>query len=220
MAENLQVKEVVLGDDHFVICHNPEEATRDRAVRERLLGQLEEAITGSDDLSPTERAELVGTLKTKPGLSRLLRETAGGLLRVDREAHLDGKYLIRSSDPSLTAEEIAVGYKQLLQVERGWRDMKTTLELRPVHPRKEDRIRAHIVLCWLALLLTRVAETRTQDTWRNLRHELQRMHLVTLATDHGTVAQRSLLTPGQQAILGRLDLAEPPRFYDFRPAAA
>ena len=111
MAENLQVKEVVLGDDHFVICHNPEEATRDRAVRERLLGQLEEAITGSDDLSPTERAELVGTLKTKPGLSRLLRETAGGLLRVDREAHLDGKYLIRSSDPSLTAEEIAVGYK-------------------------------------------------------------------------------------------------------------
>ena len=98
--------------------------------------------------------------------------------------------------------------------------MKTTLELRPVYHRKEDRIRAHIVLCWLALLLIRVAETRTQDTWRNLRHELQRMHLVTLATDHGTVAQRSLLTPGQQAILGRLDLAEPPRFYDFRPAAA
>jgi transposase len=47
--------------------------------------------------------------------------------------------------------------------------MKTTLELRPVYHRKEDRIRAHIVLCWLALLLIRVAENRTQDTWRNLR---------------------------------------------------
>ena len=46
------------------------------------------------------------------------------------------------------------------------------------------------------------------------------MHLVTLATDHGTVAQRSLLTPGQQAILQRLDLPEPPRFYDFRPGHA
>ncbi|HUY23826.1 MAG TPA: hypothetical protein VMV09_00795 [Candidatus Saccharimonadales bacterium] len=79
---------------------------------------------------------------------------------------------MRSSDPSLTAEEIALGYKQLLQVERGWRDMKTTLELRPAYHRKEERIRAHIVVRWLALLLIRVAENRTQDTWRNLRHEL------------------------------------------------
>jgi len=65
-----------------------------------------------------------------------------------------------------------------------------------------------------------VAESRAQDTWRNLRHELQRLPLVTLATDHATVAPRSLLTPGQQAILHRLDLPEPPRFYDLSPAAA
>jgi hypothetical protein len=43
----------------------------------------------------------------------------------------------------------------LLQVERGWRDMKTILELRPVYHRLEDRIRAHVLLCWLALLLIR-----------------------------------------------------------------
>ncbi|MHB8393986.1 MAG: IS1634 family transposase, partial [Candidatus Dormibacteria bacterium] len=72
----------------------------------------------------------------------------------------------------------------------------------------------------LALLVIRVAEYRTQDYWHNLRHEIQRLHLVTLVTDHGTVAQRSLLTPGQQAILQRLDLPEPPRFYDFRPGHA
>ncbi|MGH7665820.1 MAG: IS1634 family transposase [Candidatus Dormibacteria bacterium] len=225
VAENLLVKEVVVGSDRFVICHNPEEELRDTAVRERLLQQLAETIAGSDDLSPAKRAELLGKLKTKPGLARLLRVTKGGLLRVDqaavaREAHLAGKFLLRSSDPSLSAEEIALGYKQLLQVERGWRDMKTTLELRPVYHRKEERIRAHIVLCWLALLLIRVAENRTQDSWRNLRHELQRLHLVTLATDHGTVAQRSLLTSGHQAILERLDLPDPPRFYDFKPAAA
>jgi len=225
VAENLQVKEVVIGGDRYVVCHNPEEEVRDNAVRERLLQQLDEAILGSDLLSSTKRAELLGKLKTKPGLARLLRVTAGGLLRVDetavaREAHLAGKFLLRSSDPTLTAEEIALGYKQLLQVERGWRDMKTTLELRPVYHRKEARIRAHIVLCWLALLLIRVAENRTQDSWRNLRHELQRMHLVTMATNHGTVAQRSLFTPGQQAILNHLDLPEPPRFYDFKPTAA
>ncbi|HUY53729.1 MAG TPA: hypothetical protein VMV23_01040 [Candidatus Nanopelagicaceae bacterium] len=105
------VKEVVVEGDRFVICHNPEEATRDQAVRERLLKRLEEEITGSDQLSPTKRAELLGKLKTKPGLSRLLRVTAGGLLRVDRaavarEAHLAGKFLLRSSDPEGTPHRL------------------------------------------------------------------------------------------------------------------
>jgi len=80
---------------------------------------------------------------------------------------------------------------------------------------REDRIRAHIQLCWLAKLLLRVIENATVDTWRNTRRELDRMHLVTLATNAGQVAQRSATTPGQQAILRALDLPEPPRFFDF-----
>ncbi|MCA1699173.1 MAG: IS1634 family transposase, partial [Actinobacteria bacterium] len=165
---NLRVKEVVIDDatmrDRFVVCHNPEEAKRDKQVRDQLLAQLTEAIDGSDRLAAPERAKLAGSLAAKRGLKRFLRTTKGGLLRIDRaavaaEAHLDGKFLLRTSDPTLTAEDIALGYKQLLQIERGWRDMKTTLDLRPVRHRKEDRIRAHVLLCWLALLLIRVAES-------------------------------------------------------------
>ena len=74
-------------------------------------------------------------------------------------------------------------------------------------------------LCWLALLLLRIAETQADDTWRNLRNELDRLHLVTLATNEGTVAQRTELTPAQRRILHALELPEPPRFYDFTPAA-
>jgi hypothetical protein len=69
------------------------------------------------------------------------------------------------------------------------------------------------------LLLMRVAETKTDQTWRNLRNELDRMHLVTLATSEGTVAQRTELTHRQRQILKALELPEPPRFYDFAPAA-
>ena len=104
-------------------------------------------------------------------------------------------------------------------MERGWRDLKSSLGLRPVHHRRDDRIRGHIQLCWLALLLIRVIENTTGDTWRNLRHELDRMHLVTLATPDGRVAQRSLTTPGQRTILAALNLPEPPRFFDFTPTA-
>jgi len=75
---------------------------------------------------------------------------------------------------------------------------------------REDRIRAHVQLCWLALLLLRVVENATADTWRNIRFELDRLHLVTLATPDGQVAQRSTLTPGQKTILAALKRPEPP----------
>ena len=122
---------------------------------------------------------------------------------------------MRTSDATLTAEDLAAAYKQLTAVERGWRDMKGALRLRPVFDHRGDRIRAHVQLCWLALLLIRVIENATGDTWRHIRHELDRMHLVTLATGDGRVAQRSITTPAQQAILRHLQLPEPPRFLDF-----
>jgi transposase len=129
--------------------------------------------------------------------------------------HPDGKWLLRTSDTTLTADDLAAAYKQLLQVERGWRDMKGALGLRPVFHHREDRIRAHVQLCWLALLLIRVVE----NTWRNVRHELDRLHLVTPTTADGQVAQRSALTAGQKTILTALKLPEPPRFFDFTAAS-
>ena len=93
--------------------------------------------------------------------------------------------------------------------------MQGALGLRPLFHHREDRIRAHVQLCWLALLLIRVVENATRDTWRNVRHELDRLHLVTLATGDGTVAQRSELTDGHKKIFTALRLPEPPRFYDF-----
>ncbi|MBJ7596397.1 MAG: IS1634 family transposase [Candidatus Dormibacteraeota bacterium] len=224
VAANLRVKEVVIDDgtmrDRFVICHNPEQAERDRAVRQALVRQLELVIADTDALAADKREEAACRLHAKPALRKWLRITAGGRLRIDQakvraEERFDGKFLLRTSDPTLSAEDVALGYKQLLEVERGWRDMKSTLDLRPVFHRKEERIRSHVLLCWLALLLIRIAENATQDTWRNLRNELDRMHRVTLATSHGQVTQRTLTNARQGAILAALDLPEPPRYFEF-----
>jgi hypothetical protein len=237
VADNLRVKEVAVapggdgdGDQgartqRFVICHNPEQADRDSAVRANLVTHLQQLIDGSDSWTGRRRDELVGSLKAKPGLRRYLRRTPSGLLRIDqaaikRETHLDGKWLLRTSDLTLTPDDLAAAYKQLLAVERGWRDMKGALGLRPVFHHREDRIRAHIQLCWLALLLLRVIENATGDTWRNIRHELDRMHLVTLATNAGQVAQRTTSTPGQQTLLRALNLPEPPTYFGLTPATS
>ena len=228
VAGNLRVKQVRIDDgtnrDRFVICHNPDRADRDQLVREQILDRLRQEIHTADGLAPSKRSELYGALSTKPAYKRLLRKTPTGKLRIDRaavarEAKLDGKFLLRTSDESLSAEDIAEGYKALYEAERGWRDLKHTIDMRPAYHRREDRIESHVQLCWLALLLLRVAETAAGDTWRNLRNELDRMHLVTLATNEGMVAQRTELTPSQRHIIKALELPEPPRFYDFAPAA-
>src|SRR6266487_2842725 len=227
VAGNLEVKQVRLGDgarsQRFVICHNPEVAARDKIVRGNLLAYLQDKIAGTDDWPQQRRDELAGELRTTPALFRLLRRTKDGKLRISKgavanEARFDGKFLLRTSDDTLTPADLAAAYKQLYQVERGWRDLKGALRLRPVFHYREDRIRAHIQLCWLALLLIRTIEYQAQDTWRNIRHELDRMHLVTLQAGDGRVAQRSVTTPGQQHIFKALRLTEPARFHDFELA--
>jgi len=225
VKDNLQVKEVRLGDDsdRFIICHNPDQAGRDAAVRARLLAQLEELITGTDSLPAAERAKLEGTLAGKPGLKRFLRVTPAGLLRIDKariktEENLDGKYLLRSSDPDLSAEDIALGYKQLLEVERGWRDMKQVLDLRPVYHRREDRIRAHVILCWLALLLIRVTENTAGRPWNKIRADLQRQHAVTWTGHAGTFRQATDLTKPQRDLYTALSIEPPKKIITLDPA--
>jgi hypothetical protein len=227
VADNLQVKEVRLhpdlADDRFVICFNPDAQVRDAAVRATMVTILQDMIDGSDKLTRDKRAELHGVISTKPGLKRYLRTTPGGLLRVDKkaidaEANLDGKFLLRCSDPTLSAEDIALGYKQLLEVERGWRDMKSIIDMRPVYHRAEDRIRAHVLLCWLALLHIRIAETRTGQTWTTIRDELQRLHLGTFTGPAGSFRQRTELTTTQKKILTALGLPEPRRIFEATPA--
>lgn len=92
--------------------------------------------------------------------------------KVRKEARLEGKYLLRTSDDTLSPEDVALGYKQLLEVEDAFRTLKSTLDLRPMYHRVSDRIRAHVLLCWLALLLVRVAETQVGDTWPRIRTQI------------------------------------------------
>jgi transposase len=225
LTGNMRVKEVRIDDgaarDRFVICHNPEQAERDQTIRTQLVERLQTGIDGTDTLSSDERTALKAGL---PGaVRRYLRTTKTGLLRVDKaaiaaEAKLDGKYLLRTADPSLTVEDIALGYKQLLEVERGWRDMKSTLDLRPVYHRLEDRIRAHVLLCWLALLHIRIVETRTKDTWTNVRRQLDLMHLGTFTGPTGTIRRRTTTTHAQKAILAAVGLNEPADYTSIQPA--
>ncbi|MGD9531024.1 MAG: IS1634 family transposase [Dehalococcoidia bacterium] len=177
--------------------------------------------TAEQDETAHVKAECA--LREHPALGRWLRQTPSGRLVLDRpkitaEARLDGKYLLSTSDPDLSAEDVALGYKNLLEAERGFRDLKSTIELRPVFHRIEPRIRAHVLRCWLALLLIRVAERRTAQTWRQINRELGRLHAITLAGPAGTVVQTTEPTTAQSSILRACGLTPPPRITTLDPA--
>ncbi len=228
VAEHLEVKEVWVGDGvgrrRFVVCRNLIEAGRDRLRREAALERLEGELEAISTKAGDSRLAAEGELLAHPTLRRYLSRR-GGRLVIDRskvraEERLDGKFLLSSSDDSLAAADMALLYKSLLEVERSWRDMKQVIDLRPVYHRKEERIRAHVVLCFLALMLVRVAENAARDTWRNIRRELERMHLGDFAGPAGRLTQRTETTPAQREILRALEIKEPPLVLDVeaRPA--
>ena len=235
VRDNLKVKEVRVGDGdaakRFIVCHNPAEADRDKQTRDdtitRLEAELDRIATARAKTSSAKataahhRAECA--LRDHVTLGRYVRQTKTGRLLIDRskikgEERLDGKYLLSTSDPDLSAEDVALGYKNLLEAERGFRDLKSTLELRPVFHRVEQRIRAHVLLCWLALLLIRVAERQTNQTWRRIALDMQRLHLVTLTGPTGTAQHTTALTTPQREILTALRIDPPPRVTALTPA--
>jgi transposase len=219
VKDNLQIKEVILGSGatrrRYVIMYNPEEAERDKATRQSILDRVQAELDALQDLSVKKRAEARKRLLNHKTWGRYLKELKNGQLtwnkaRIRDDAKLDGKHLVSSSNEELSAEELALGYKQLMDVERGFRTMKTTLDLRPVYHRRDDRIRSHVVLCWLALLLIRVAETELGQSWDRIRSEFQKLRLGEFLTRQNRILQHTQLTTTQRNMLKNLNL-KPPR---------
>jgi len=228
VAGNLSVKQVIVGDgaarQRFVVARNPWEADRDQARREQTITRLESELAKLEQVRGAAHEKAACKLRAHRSLGRYVRQTKTGRLMVDRakvrdEARLDGKYLIITSDDTLSAEDVALGYKNLLEAERGFRDLKGTILLRPVFHRREDRIRSHVLVCFLALVIIRVAELRAQNTWRAIGDQLGQIKLG-FRSPAGEFTQRTELSAEQRQLLKTLGVPEPPRFGQITPAAS
>jgi transposase len=222
--ENLHIKEVFVGEGigrrRFVIAYNPEQAEHDRHVREKNLERIKVELEALEKQSGKAHLKTKYALLAHRSMGRYLKELKSGKLAVDKSKvknaeKLDGKYLLSTSDKSLSAKDVALGYKQLMEVERAFRTLKTTLSLRPVYHTKSDRIRAHVTLCWLALLLVRVTELETGMTWPKVRAELERLHLGKFLHKDGHILQYTEPTHAQRNILKKLKISMPKRVKSF-----
>jgi transposase len=230
VAENLRVKEVVVGEgerrQRYVVCSNPEEAERQARHRKQVLDELGREIAS---LRKPKRGESHSKrtcqLLSTPRFARYLRQTRRGALKIDRtavraEEKLDGKWVVTSNDDTLSAEDLALGYKQLMRVESCWRTIKSGLRTRPVFHWKPHRISAHVSLCVLALLIERIAEIRTGQSWRNVRALLDTVKVIEYQRGEAVVRQTTELRDEVEALLRTLEIAAPPRFHGVEAAPA
>ena len=219
VAQNLRVKQVVVGDGErrrrYVVCHNPQEQARQQAHRAHVLKELEAELACLKQLEGEPHSRRACQLRASRRYGRYLKQTRTGKLSIARGAvraaeQRDGKFIVHSNDDTLHAEDLALGYKQLMRVEEAWRRLKSGLKLRPVFHRAPHRIHAHVALTVLSLLLERVAEHACQDTWRNIRDDLKQIKLAQLLSPHGTVWQVTDPQPKARKRLKSLQIKNPP----------
>ncbi len=213
VKENLRVKDVWVGTGErhrrYVVCFNPLEAERQRKHRETVLEELEAEL---QTLKGHPKRACV--LLSSGRYGAYLRKLKNGELRINRmairgKAKRDGMWVIHSNDEELSAEDLALAYKQLIRVEEAWKTMKSVLRLRPVHHRTKERIKAHVFLCALSLLLERVAEKTCGRTWFRIREELRTIKVGQLLGPQGVVYQTSPGSAEARKMLKKIKI-EPP----------
>ena len=223
VAQHLQVKEVVVGEGErrtrYVVCHNPLEAERQRRHREQALAELAAELESLREQPASGHSKRVCALRASGRYGRYVRLTKTGKPAIDAAkvkaaARLDGKFVVHSNDDTLSAEDMALGYKQLQRVEEAWRRLKSGLRMRPVYHWAVHRIHAHVALTVLALLLERVAEQACADTWRNIRDDLKQIKLAQLSSPHGSVWQVTEPGPAASKRLKSLHIKEPSPLLD------
>jgi hypothetical protein len=184
----LKVKEVRFKGTRYIVCVNTRQARKDAHARESMLEDLQEKLTKGPK-------SLVGN----KGYRKYLKLDRGGL-RIDEEkikaeARFDGKWVLRTNT-TLPAAQVALKYKELWQVERTFRDVKTLLSTRPIYHQKDENIRGHVFCSFLALVLRKELDRRLNAKgieleWGQIKQDLKALQIVTIEDNGKRFAIRS-----------------------------
>ena len=220
VADNLLVKEVVVGDGErrkrYVLCLNPEEAERERAHREQVLAELcaeLNLLREREADHPKAACELLASRR----YGRYLTTDDTGRPRLDAAKvkaaeKFDGKFVVITNDDTLSAADIALGYKGGWIIESCFRRMKQTgLQVRPMFHWTPRRIEAHVKLCVLALQMQRAAEIRCGLPWARIAHQLGALKAVRYQAGGRGIVQRTKIASELADLLKKLGIAIPKR---------
>jgi hypothetical protein len=184
----LKVKEVRLAQRRYIVCLNERQAAKDKHTREAIIAALGEKI-------PKGPKALVGN-KGYRRYVKMGKDSAWiDFAKAKREARFDGKWVLRTNT-DLAADKVALKYKELWQVERVFRDVKSILDTRPIFHKCDDTIRGHVFCSFLALILRKELERCLEKAghvfeWSHIKQDLKALQETDIQENGNRLAVRS-----------------------------
>lgn len=222
----------------LIVAHRPDVATEQGQLRDARIAELEaDAARWAGKLDGQEAgARYRGRQLSDAGTTARFYKAVcdahlANIIKVDLSANLftyavderalgharlmDGKLILVSNTPDHSPAQIVARYKALADIERGFRVLKSEIEIAPVFHRLPDRIRAHALICFLALVLYRVLRMRlkAKDSRLSPERALEivrriQFHQITLH-QRQSASGLSALTPEQKDLFETIDLPPP-----------
>lgn len=183
IKENLFAKEINSGDTRYVVCYNPMRAKEEKEKRNEIIQELE------DELNNLRERVKKGELKNvKPIIAKaeeILRKKHGKRYfnykveigkfdwwlnekNIVQEEKLDGKFIIKTKEKDLLTADIVRRYKDLMDVEEMFKELKDFLGIMPIYHYRDMRVKAHIFVCILALFLQKYFEQKLEKAKINI----------------------------------------------------
>jgi len=148
----LKVKEVIVDDRRYVVCHNDEQARKDAADRVAIINGLERQLKQGD-------RSLVGNKGYRKYVKSVGERFDIDWDKAKQEARYDGKWVLRTNT-DMSTEDVARTYKMLWMVEQIFRTVKSILDTRPIWHKWDETIRGHVFCSFLALVMMRELQER------------------------------------------------------------
>ena len=164
----------------YIVCLNPKQARKDKADREAILASLDEQLKKG-----------AKTLVGNRGFRRYIKSEKGAFTvdqeKVKEDARFDGKWVL-TTNTKFRADNVALKYKELWQVEHIFRAAKSLLETRPVFHKRDETIRGHVFCSFLALVLKKELYRRIEAAgnsfeWSDIKQDLKSLQEVTIEED-------------------------------------
>jgi transposase len=203
----LKVKEVSLNGHRYIVCLNPRQARKDAQDRQAIIDALQEKIKAG-------AKSLIGN----KGYRKFLKIDRGSVSidqdKAEYEARFDGKWVLMTNT-HLSADQVALKYKELWQVEQVFRDVKSVLETRPVYHQRDENIRGHVFCSFLALVLRkeldrRLAEAGHHFEWADIKRDLKALEEVAINDNGKSLLLRTECTGTCGRVFQAAGVAVPP----------
>lgn len=225
ISENLKAKEVEVGDGErrrkYIVCYNPKEAKKQRKHRESVVEGLDEELKKHPDHNANAQwaIEILASGRYK----KYVKTDEKGMIRIDKKAikeaeKYDGKWVLLTNDDTLTVEDAATGYKNLMVIERCFRTLKRTqIKMEPMYHWLSHRIVAHIKICVISLLIERVVELGCEQPWTKISHTLSTLKVSEFHTPKYIFFQRNEVSPKVSYAFKSLEIPLPKQVLGIAP---